>query len=140
MATCDTEIASLPILSGCPGANEYFIVTNAVGGAGAGLYGRRSWQQIMTCLLDLIQQVFMQFTIGQPGAPVFTGGGTILTINQTGIISDSVWITLGGVELDRNDNTQISYQVIYNANDIVITLNQSVQNSQLYIIHYAFIS
>lgn len=51
MAACDQEIAGLPILGGCPSDTEYFIVTNAVGGAGVGLYGRRSWLTIKNCLL-----------------------------------------------------------------------------------------
>lgn len=143
MATCDIEIAGLPILTGCPGDNEYFIVTNAIGGEGLGLYGRRKWSDVKSCLLDSIQFKFLQFTIGQPGSPMNAGDISLtldfLTLGITKILQDSLFITLGGPELPRESTDQLSYGVVYSSTDVVINLLAPVVDGQLYIIHYAYV-
>lgn len=137
MATCDTELSNLPLLSGCPGNGEYFLVGNAAGGQGIGQYGRRLWSDIKSCILTSIKFGFSQSIIGQPGS-LLPVGGTVLTISQANVIQDSVFVTLDGNELDRADNTQVSYTIAYNSNNIVITLNQGASNNQTYICHYAY--
>lgn len=139
MASCDTELSNLPLLSGCPGTSEYFLVGNASGGQGIGLYGRRLWSDIKSCLLSSIKFGFSQSIVGQSGSLIPVGGLTI-TINQTGILQDSVFVTLDGTELDRADSTKISYTVAYNPTNVVITLNQGAQNLQTYLCHYAYTS
>lgn len=110
---------------------------NASGGQGIGLYGRRLWSDIKSCLLGSIHFVFNNFIIGQPGSPMSVGQ-TTLTINQTGIIQDSIFVTLVGSELPRNDNSQISYTVSFNPTNAVITFNQAASNGQQYIVHMAY--
>lgn len=138
MASCDAEIAGLPILTGCPSDNEYFIVTNAIGGAGTGLYGRRAWSDVKACILGSLKFGYLQFTIGDIGSPMLVGS-TVLTINQSSVIQSSAIVVLDDGVLPQSDNTQISYTIIYNANDIVITFNQGVSNLQTYQIYYAYI-
>lgn len=142
MASCDTELSNLPLLTGCPGANEYVLVGNASGGQGVGLYGRRSWSNIISCIIAGIKFMFKDFIVGQSGDLLGIGGTTItLTFSSLGITSilqDSVFITLVGSELPRGDNTQISYSVIYNPTNVVITFNQGGQSGQQYILHYAY--
>jgi hypothetical protein len=67
-----------------------------------------------------------------------TAGQTILIINQAGLIQDSVQVVLGGVVLDRNDNTQVSYVVSYGSNAVTITFNEPCQNGQVYVITYCY--
>lgn len=137
MATCDTELSNLPLLSGCPGNNEYFLVGNAAGGQGIGLYGRRLWSDVKSCILSSLKFGFSQSIVGQGGSLIPVGGLTI-TINQANILQDSVFVTLDGTELDRNDSTQVSYLVAYNSNNIVITFNQGAKNLQTYLVHYCY--
>lgn len=55
---CEIDFSQLPVLSGCPGPNEYFIVGNAVGGInangnhGVGTigFGVRKWSDLIRCL------------------------------------------------------------------------------------------
>lgn len=72
-------------------------------------------------------------------------GDTVLTLNFsslliTSIINDSINISLDGSVLPRNDNTQISYTVVYNPTNVIITFNQSVSLTQQYILSYAYTS
>jgi hypothetical protein len=139
---CTIDVSSLPILNNCPGPNEFVIVGNAVGGLDQNGnrttgYAVRPMGTLITCFLQNLVFVPLQFTIGQPGSPM-TAGQTILIINQAGLIQDSVQVVLGGVVLDRNDNTQVSYAISYGANSVTITFNQSVQTDQTYVITYAY--
>lgn len=146
---CTLDESALPILLGCPGANELIVVENAVGGLDAnGMmtvgYGRRYWAALAACAVQAIKYFFDGFVIGQGGSPM-NAGDTILTLNFsslviTGIISDSINISLDGSVLPRNDNTQISYTVAYNSTSVIITFNQGVQNTQQYILSYAYTS
>lgn len=49
------DYSSLPILEGCPGDNETFLVGNATGGSGAGKYARRTWADIKACILSPVK-------------------------------------------------------------------------------------
>lgn len=133
---CDTELSSLPILTGCPLPNEYFLVGNAVGGQGIGLYGRRLWSDVRACVLAGLNFVFNQFVIGISGPTII--GGTTIVLAVANIIPGSLFITLGGPELPQNDNTQISYTVSYSQSQTTIIFDQAVQNNQLYILHYCY--
>lgn len=139
MATCDIELSSLPLLSGCPTDSEYFLVGNAVGGQGLGKYGRRLWNDIRSCALAGLHFVFNQFTVGV-GTPPINAGQTTIIINTPNIISGSVFITNAGPELPQNDNTQFSYVATVTTSNLVIVFNQAVQNGQQYVIHYAYSS
>lgn len=138
MAACDTELSSFPLLSGCPSDAEYFLVGNAVGGRGVGLYGRRLWSDIRQCALSGLKFVFEQFTVGV-GTPPINAGQTTIIINTPNIIPGSVFITNAGPELPQNDNTQMSYTVTISPSNAIIVFVQAVQNSQQYVLHYAYI-
>lgn len=138
MAACDEELSGLPLLSGCPGNNEYFLVGNAIGGKGVGLYGRRLWSDIKSCAASAIKYAFSQFVVGQVGAPI-PAGQTTLVIAIANIIAESVFITKAGPELPQDDNTQFSYDVTLSSSNMVLIFNQAVQNGEQYIIHYAYI-
>lgn len=146
---CTIDESSLPILTGCPGINELIVVENAVGGLDAnGMYttgyARRYWKDLAACAVQAIRYFFDGFVIGQGGSPMNPGDIT-LTLNFsslgiTGIINDSINISLDGSVLPRNDNTQISYTISYNSTSVIITFNQGVQNNQQYIVSYAYTS
>jgi hypothetical protein len=139
---CTIDESSLPILTGCPGPNELIVVANAVGGldANGGYsvgYGRRTIGSLITCFLNNLVFVPLQFTIGQAGSPM-TVGQTVLIITQPNIIQDSVNVFLNQGLLDRDDDTQVSYSLSYGTGNITITFNQAVSASQVYIITYAY--
>lgn len=146
---CTIDESALPILTGCPGPNELIVVGNAVGGLDANGnytvgYGRRAWSAIAACAVQAIKFFFNDFVIGQGGSPM-NAGDTVLTLNFsslliTSIINDSINISLDGSVLPRNDNTQISYTVVYNPTNVIITFNQSVSLTQQYILSYAYTS
>jgi hypothetical protein len=48
--SCGIEANTLPLLTGCPADNEYFLVMNAVGGKGSGKYARRAWVDLKNCV------------------------------------------------------------------------------------------
>lgn len=144
---CTLDESALPILTGCPGPNELIVVGNAVGGIDANGnftigYGRRAWASLAACAVAAVKFFFEQFTVGQGGSPI-APGGTIITLTFSslginGILQDSVFITFFGNELLRNDNTQVSYSVVYNSANVIITFNQAVNSGDKYIIHYAY--
>ena len=47
---CNVELSSLPLLSGCPADDEWFLVGNAVGGKTPSKYARRLWSDIKSCV------------------------------------------------------------------------------------------
>ncbi len=65
---CPKNVNGLPVLTGCPGDDEYFMVSNAIGGWGNGKYGLRSWAQLKACVCLAIQ-----------GEGIFTVNGTQMT-------------------------------------------------------------
>lgn len=145
---CSIDFSALPILTGCPGANEQILVGNAIGGLdqNGGYttgYGRRVMSTLISCILNSQTFVPFQFTIGQPGAPLSAGQTTFSISPPSGkqIIQDSVVIVLGGVVMDRNDSSQFSYTLQYNnptAGAVTITFNDVVQNTQTFIVMYAY--
>lgn len=143
MAGCELDFSALPKLSGCPGDNEQFLVGNAVGGVDVnGMntigYAIRIWSDMRKCAVKGVVFAADQLLVGTSG---MNPGDTGYTINVPGILPDSVLITLGGVELPRNDNTQISYTVDYsNPLKAVVTFNQAAQSGQQYRVHYAYSS
>lgn len=144
---CTIDESSLPILTGCPGPTELIVVANAVGGLDANGnftigYGRRRWQDLAACAAAAIKYKLLQFTIGQAGSPM-NAGDTALTLNFSslgiiGILQDSVFVTLGGTELPRENTDQLSYDPVYNSGDVTINFFQPVNTGQLYIVHYAY--
>ena len=139
MADCDVEASSLPVLSGCPTDNEYFLVGNAAGGQGLGQYGRRLWSDVRKCALAGLNYEFKQFTVGKSGSPIAAGQTTII-VSQAGIIPQSVFITSAGPELPQDDDTQVSYDVTISPSNMVIIFNQAVANGQQFIMHYSYVS
>ena len=137
MATCTNELYNLiPTITSCPASNELVIFMNVAGQQGG--YAARPWSIVRQCLLSQsLTFDFLQFTIGQSGSPL-TSGETVLTIDISNIIEDSVTISLDGSVLDRNDNTQISYLVSYSPTEMTVTFNQGVSNNQTYILTYAY--
>jgi hypothetical protein len=143
MAGCELDFSSLPILTGCPGNNETFLVGNAIGGLDVnGMptvgYARRMWSDMLKCVLSGLTWFFSQSTVGQVGS-VIADGSTQIVLSVPNFISDSLAIFLGGGMLPRNDNTQISYTYVYNSGTgvLTITFNQAAQDDQQYILVYA---
>lgn len=135
---CTIDFSALPILSGCPGANEWFLVGNAVGGldANGGFtvgYARRSWSSLIPCVLSGLTFGYAQYAVPTQIAI----GQTVIRVNQTNVIQDSVGVILDGGVLDRNDNTQVSYEISYDGTGFTITLNQGAQNLQTYVVTFA---
>jgi len=91
---------------------------------------------MLKCVLLGLQWVFTQFTVGQGGA-LIAQGSTVIVINAPNFIADTLQIFLGGVQLPRNDSTQVSYTYTYSGGNITITFNQAAINTQQYIIIYA---
>lgn len=102
---------------------SWFQINNAGGAGGGG-----------TSIVGL-SATALQFVVG---SSVMSNGQTVLVIAAANAINDSVWISLGGVEIPRNDNTQISYAVpdYSNPTQITVTFNQPVATGQQYIVHY----
>lgn len=146
MAVCDIDFTSLPILTGCPGDAELILVGNAAGGldANGGYtvgYARRYWGDIKRCAAKAIAFVCQNYTVGAVGSPIAAGVTTVL-IAVPNILQDSVFITQGGTELPRGDNTQISYTVDYyniNPNAVTITFDQATIAGQWGVLHYAYV-
>lgn len=79
--------------------------------------------------------IFVQFKIGDPGANM-NAGDTVLTLTYNDPIAGTVSVDLDGVELPQNDNTMISYTVVYSSTNVVITFNAPVATLQLYQIRF----
>lgn len=143
MAGCDLDFSALPILSGCPADTELFLTSNAPGGLdpSGGFttgYGRRYWSDLRKCAVKGVVFAADQLKVGTNG---MNPGDSAYTINVAGILSKSVFVTLGGTELPQSDGTQISYTVDYtNPAHAVVTFNQPAQSGQQYIVHYAYSS
>lgn len=75
----------------------------------------------------------LQFTVGDVGAPM-NAGDTVLVLNYTDFITNSVKAFLDGTRTPQNLMTQISCNIVYNPTNVTITWNQGVQNGQTYII------
>lgn len=143
MASCQIDESALPILTGCPGANELIVVGNAVGGLDANGtytvgYGRRSWSSLIPCILGGLSFVYRQLAVPTNLAI----GATVIRVDQANVLSDSVQVVLDAGVLDRNDSTQVSYTVNYNDSTypnpgFTITLNQGAQNLQTYVVTFA---
>lgn len=138
MAACQIDESALPILTGCPGPNELIVVGNAVGGldANGGYtigYGRRTIGSLIPCFLQGLVFGYQQLAVPTN----ISIGATVIRVNQTNVIQDSVVVVLDGGVLDRNDNTQVSYSISYDGTGFTITLNQGAQNLQTYVVNYA---
>lgn len=83
----------------------------------------------------------IEFTIGASPS-LMADGDTELILNIPGIKDDSLSVDLIGVgELPRTLSEQLNYNVDYpevGESDVTITFNQGVQNSQTYIIRWAY--
>lgn len=144
---CQTDLAGLPLLSGCPADNEWFLVGNAVGGLDINGqftigYARRLWGDIRKCAVSSIKFKFTEFIIGQSGS-LMNPGDTQLVLNFaslgiTGILQDSVFITLDASELPREYTDRLSYGLVYNPTNVTINFEAGVANGQSYVIHYAY--
>lgn len=78
-----------------------------------------------------VSSYLSQFVIGEVGSPM-VDGETVLTITADYFVSNSVDVALDGTDLPINRNDRLSYTIVYNTNDIVITFNFPVTNGQLY--------
>jgi hypothetical protein len=133
---CTGEINGQGILVGCPADTELVLVMNSTAAGNNGGYGLRYIGDLRKCFLSNLKFTFLDFIVGDT---VMSQGQTVLVITQSNIIQDSVFITLGGPELPRGDNTQVSYTVDYsNPLQVTITFNQAVQDGQQYIGHFAY--
>lgn len=81
-----------------------------------------------------IQTPFVQFRVGDPGAPI-VAGDTTLILNYTGVVNPSIEITVDGVEMPYAEDESQSYTATYNPTNVVIEFTEGVGNGQLFIIH-----
>lgn len=135
---CGVELSALPLLAGCPGNNEWFLVGNATGGQGDGKYARRLYSDLKNCIASDITFIPLQFEIGQAGSPM-PAGETGLVISVNNPIEDSEIVILDNNFMEPNLSDQISYTVSYSTTEIIITFNQGVILGQKYFIKYAHI-
>jgi hypothetical protein len=82
-------------------------------------------------VIDVTSAVREEFLVGEPGA-LYAGASTY-TITGDGIIEDSLSISLDGTDLPQDRTDRISYTVVYNPTNAVVTFNQAMQNDQYYI-------
>ena len=134
--SCAVDISTLPLLTGCPSDNEFFLVGNASGGYGTGGYARRRYADLKNCFAANVVFHKLQFEIGAGGSPL-NEGDTTLTITVDNPMANSEFVMLDNNVLIPNLSTQISYTVSYSTTQIVITFNQGVVNAQKYLINYA---
>lgn len=137
---CQNEISGLPTGTGCPPDTEKLLFMNSSAPGNVGGYILRYVSDVRKCFLGNLKFVFNQFRIGDFGSPM-APGQTSLVITQANVLQDSVFITLGGPELPRDPIVdQLSYGVVYSGTGFTINFLQAVQNTQLYILHYAYSS
>jgi hypothetical protein len=138
MAQCQTEVNGLPILTGCPADAELLLVMNSQAAGNNNGYGLRYVKDVRQCWLQSLVFTFLQFTVGQGGAPI-SAGESSFTVDIDLLIEDSVNVVNGGQVMDRDDSTQVSYIPAYDSEEgvLTITFNQAVQNGQTYILTYA---
>jgi len=140
---CQREINGLPILTGCPTPTEMILVMNSTAPGNLSGYGIRPYSDIKKCILAGLTFVLDQFRIGDAGSPI-AAGATQLIVTQANVLQDSVFVTLGGPELPRDPIVdQLSYGVLYDTpvvGKFTINFLAPVQDTQLYILHYAYSS
>jgi hypothetical protein len=142
MADCQQEMNGLPILTGCPTPTEMLLVMGSTASGNKAGYGLRPFTDLKKCILAGLTFVLNQFTIGDVGSPMAPGDSSLI-ITQDNVLQDSVFITLGGPELPRGVTDQLSYGVLYDTpavGQFTINFLAPVQNTQLYILHYAYSS
>lgn len=77
---------------------------------------------------------FVQFRVGDVGAPI-VAGETTLTLSYAGVVNPSVEITVDGVEMPYGEDESQSYTVTYNPTNVEVVFTEGVSNGQLFIIH-----
>lgn len=77
---------------------------------------------------------FVQFRVGDVGAPMIAGE-TTLTLNYAGVVNPSIEITVDGVEMPYAEDESQSFSATYNPTNVVIEFTEGVGNGQLFIIH-----
>lgn len=88
------ELSSLPLLFGCPGDDEWFLVGNAEGGVGVGKYARRQWVDLKRCVFNTIS----------PYVGVVDRGNATDPVSGTGIFTSTL---LAGLGTTNNGDIQI---------------------------------
>lgn len=137
---CQTEISNLPTGTGCPPDTEKILFMNSTATGNVGGYILRYVSDVRKCFLNSLKFVFSQSRVGDFGS-IIAPGATSLVITQANVIQDSVFFTLGGPELPRDPIVdQASYGVVYSSTGFTINFLLPAQNTQLYILHYAYSS
>ncbi len=77
-----------------------------------------------------------RFTVGEGGA-LMVEGDTVLIITDAKVKTESIHVVVNTQTLDEGVPDELSYTVVYNLNNIVITFNQGAENGQKYTISYA---
>lgn len=88
---------------------------------------------------------FMQIKVGvtqdQQGNVIMSDTDTGLVITVQNPQTDSVWITVGGIELPRGETDIASYGTpVYTTSTITINFNTTFNNNDIIVIHYGFAS
>ena len=101
---CSTDYSSLPLLSGCPGDAETFLVGNAVGGTGAGRYARRTWADIKACTTGGGGYAAISDTISNPSSDTYTNSLLIGATQLKFVILNQQLYTYENGDFSFNEN------------------------------------
>lgn len=71
----------------------------------------------------------VEFIVGDPGA-LMNNGETVLILNYSSVIRGTVVVYLDGTKLYNGvSSEQMAYTIVYNTNDVTITFNQQVNDT-----------
>ena len=146
---CSVELndtSKIPILTGCPSDNEYFLVIGAANGAGQGGYGVRSWLALQQCLASAISFPEIDTIVGQGNPVILPTGCTSYTINAK-VLPKSVKCFIDGQRIFTVVSDQLYIDIQYSTTFVTIsffnysiddeTVNLGLQYGQKVIIDFA---
>ncbi len=132
---CGISYSSLPVLSGCPGDNETFLVGNAIGGTGPGKYGVRKWSDIKVCISASAKPPLIGVVDGGGEDDPVSGGDTFQSDKFIGLGSTNagkVLIFIDNIP-QTNFGTNISF-ILDNVTGLLdISPNKWFAGSSLYV-------
>lgn len=152
---CTIELGNVPTLTGCPGANEFVFVINAIGGLGNYGYGKRLWSDIYKCIFNKIKYIDVTFVVGQVSTnPLFSAGQSSFVINigagsifDTTVGNDNLFVSVSQSVNPANEDgyigaNYVSFTPTYNqtTGDLTITMNEAASDGELYLIKGIYLS
>lgn len=132
---CTVELASLPLLAGCPADEEWFLVGNATGGQGTGKYARRLWSDLKNCISGIVLPPLIGIVNGGSGDDPVSGTSTFQSNKLIGLgaTNDSkIQIVIDDL-LQANFGTNINFSFDGTTGEIDISPNIWITGASLYI-------